>query len=93
MKKFFSTVIIGVADLDRTLNLWCYTFGFGLAQIIDGDTSALASLRKLNPGDIKKQALVHAPNQACGMLHLIEFNQPDKPIRKNAQSTDCCPKT
>jgi len=88
----FSSVVIGVADLERALALWIGQFGLELAGQRDGPDAELARLWGIVPADIRRQALVVTPGQRMGMIHLVEFDAPNPPVRRNAATTDCCPK-
>jgi catechol 2,3-dioxygenase-like lactoylglutathione lyase family enzyme len=88
----FSSVVVGVADLERALALWTDRFGLALAARSDGPDAELARLWGIAPADIRRQALVATPGRRLGMIHLVEFENPDPPVRHDAAMTDCCPK-
>ncbi|MGI9343383.1 MAG: VOC family protein [Gammaproteobacteria bacterium] len=90
--KPFSSVVVGVADLERALALWIGQFGLELAARKDGPDADLARLWGIAPGDIRRQALVVTAGQRLGRIHLVEFDDPDPPVRNNAATIDCCPK-
>jgi catechol 2,3-dioxygenase-like lactoylglutathione lyase family enzyme len=88
----FSSVVVGVADLDRAMALWVDRFGLQLVATRDGPDADLARLWGIDPADVQRQALVATPGQRLGMLHFVEFNEPDSPVRRGAATIDCCPK-
>lgn len=88
----FSSVVVGVADMERALALWIGQFGLELAAQSDGPDADLARLWGIAPEDIRRQALVVTPGRRLGRIHLVEFDDPDPPVRQSASTTDCCPK-
>ncbi len=88
----FSTVTVGVASLDEALDLWAGTFGLSVAERRDGPDEALARLWDIEALDISRQALVTTPGETVGRLHLVEFVDPDPPVRAGAAVFDSCPK-
>ena len=88
----WTSVTVGVADLDTALELWVGTFGFSKLASLEGEDVELASLWKILPSDIKRQALLGMPGAAYGRLHLVEFTEPGPPVREGAQVFDQCPK-
>ena len=51
----WSSVTVGVRDLDAALELWIDSFGFEVAELKRGSDSELAHLWSLEPGDIAKE--------------------------------------
>ena len=85
-------VTVGVADLDTALALWVDSFGFEVAFRSEGPDSGLAHLWNLREDDIARQAVVRTPSEHLGMIHLVEFNDPEPPIRQGAEVFDLVPK-
>lgn len=88
----FTAVTIGVADIDPAIALWVDDFGFEVVAERTGPDADLASLWSIGAGDIARQALVATPGSRLGMLHLVEFADPDPPVREGAQVFDAVPK-
>ncbi len=88
----WSSVSVGVASLDEALNLWQQTFGLSCQELRVGDDPDLARLWDIDPHDIVRQAMLRTPGLAAGGLHLVEFRDPDAPIRQGAEVYDLCPK-
>lgn len=88
----FTSVVVGVADLEQALALWRGEFGLTVVARKEGDDPELTRLWKLEPGDIRRQALLATPGCRFGMVHFVEFHEPERPVRAGAASTDCCPK-
>ncbi|MDJ0709225.1 MAG: hypothetical protein QNJ14_02490 [Woeseiaceae bacterium] len=86
------TVTVGVANLDNALQLWVDTFGFDILARSAGPDEELARLWGISPEDISRQALLHTRGQHAGLVHLVEFNDPGPPVRKDAQVFDLVPK-
>lgn len=90
--KGWQRVTIGVASLEKALDLWQGLFGFELHRHAFGPDPGLQSYWGLTDQHIARQAVVGAPGQARGQLHLVEFT-PQKPsIRHNASVFDRCAK-
>ena len=85
-------VTVGVADLDTALALWVGKLGFAVLDERTGPDPGLAQLWSIQPEDISRQAMVHTPGESHGMLHLVEFVDPDPPVRAGAQVYDLLPK-
>lgn len=88
----WSSVTVGVANLDKALELWVGTFGFSKLATRDGEDVELAALWRILPTDIKRQALLGMPGAKYGRLHLVEFTEPGPAVREGAQAFDLCPK-
>ncbi len=88
----FQHVTVGVADLDVDLALWVDQFGFEVAARSEGPDPGLAQLWSLEPGEITRQALVRMPSERYGMLHFVQFADPDPPVRAGAEVYDLVPK-
>jgi catechol 2,3-dioxygenase-like lactoylglutathione lyase family enzyme len=88
----WNSVTVGVADLDKALELWVGVFGFSKLATRDGEDAELAALWRILPSDIKRQALLGMPGSQYGRLHLVEFTEPGPPVREGAQAFDLCPK-
>ncbi len=88
----WTAVTVGVADLDEALGLWVGDFGFVVAERRSGPDAALASLWSIDAADIARQALVRTSGSTLGMLHFVEFVDPDPPVRAGARVFDSVPK-
>lgn len=88
----FTVVTVGVADLDEALSLWVGEFGFNVARSKEGPDAELARLWGLRPEDIARQALVRTNDHNFGMVHIVEFTEPDAPVREGAKNFDLTPK-
>lgn len=88
----WSRVTVGVKNLADALSLWVDIFGMEIVAHEEGDDKGLNRIWNLPAGSISQQALLTTPNQTHGRVHLVEFTQPDAPVRENAQPTDFCPK-
>lgn len=88
----WSTVTVGVRDLDAALDLWVGTFGFNVANLQEGPDEDLARLWYLDADDIARQALVRTGDNQYGMIHFVEFKEPELPVRHGAQVYDLVPK-
>jgi len=85
-------VTVSVADLDEALDLWSGHFGLEIVARRDGDDADLARYWSLAPQEIHRQALLATPQASTGMIHLVEFDQPDSAVRDGAEVFDLCPK-
>lgn len=88
----WSSVAVGVRDLDTALELWVGSFGFDVAVMQQGPDTELARLWGLRPDDIARQALVRTGDSQIGMIHFVEFNDPGLPVRHGAKVYDLVPK-
>lgn len=88
----WTSVTVGVADLDAALELWVGEFGLEIEQRKAGPDRDLATLWSLQPSDITRQALLRTPGQSMGKLHLVEFAHPLPPVRRGAEVFDLVPK-
>ncbi len=88
----FTSVTVGVADLDAALTLWSGAMALDVIARRDGPDTSLAALWRIAAGDVRSQALLATPGSALGRLHLVEFERPGEAIRRNAQTFDLCPK-
>lgn len=85
-------VTVGVADMAAADALWRDTFGLEvMAERAPGD-AALARLLGVGPEAIGTQRVLGTPGQSTGRLHLVEFPQPDPPVRAGANAFDLAPK-
>ncbi len=85
-------VTVGVADLDAALGLWVDLLGFEVRARRVGADAGLASLWNIAAGDIENQALIATPGTQTGLIHLVQFNNPDPPVREGAEVFDLVPK-
>ena len=88
----WTTVTVGVADLDAALELWVGQLGFEVDARHNGPDRDLATLWNLEPGDIARQAIVRTNNNRFGMIHFVEFREPGPPVRAGAAAFDLVPK-
>lgn len=88
----FSVITVGVSDLDEVLNLWVGELGFTVVEREEGDSPELNKLWGLKEGDIARQALIANKNNSVGMIHFVQFNNPEKPVREGAENYDLTPK-
>ncbi len=88
----WSVVTVGVADLNAALKLWQDDFGLEVAERREGPDAELAQFWNIDSDDIAGQALVKTPGIDFGMLHLVEFVNPQAPVREAARAYDLCPK-
>lgn len=89
----WSSVTVGVANLDKALELWVGTFGFSTLATRDGEDAELAALWRILPSDIRRQALLGMPDSRYGRLHLVEFTEPGPAVREGAQVFDLSPES
>jgi catechol 2,3-dioxygenase-like lactoylglutathione lyase family enzyme len=92
MTDAISHITIGVADLGRALELWVETFGLETIERRHGHDAGLGRLWDIPAAQIADQALIATPGAATGRLHLVQFNDPDPPVRQGAAVTDLGPK-
>ncbi|MEL6200395.1 MAG: VOC family protein [Pseudomonadota bacterium] len=88
----WSTVTVGVADLAEAEALWCDTFGMSAVADREAGDATLATLWQLPASAIGRQRLLTTPGQTEGRLHLVEFLDPDPPVREGANTFDLAPK-
>ena len=88
----WTSVTVGVADLDIALDLWVDTFGFGTVARTDGADAELGRLWGIDADDVSRQALIRTGESRHGMIHLVEFRDPDPPVRDGADVFDLLPK-
>ena len=86
-------ITIGVADLDDALKLWSGPFGLEVIARQTGPDPGLAILWDVPADRIADQALVRTPGADTGWLHLVQFDRPDPPVRRDAASIDLGPKS
>lgn len=85
-------VTVGVADLAAAEALWRDTFGLEVVAERDAGDATLAALWSLSASSIGPQRVLATPGQATGWLHLVEFPEPDPPVREGANAFDLAPK-
>lgn len=88
----FSHAIVGVAGLEEAVRLWVDTFGLAVIGQGEGADPGLETLWGLPSGTVRRQALVGMPGAVTGRLHLVEFVDPQAPVRERARPFDLCPK-
>jgi catechol 2,3-dioxygenase-like lactoylglutathione lyase family enzyme len=89
----WASVTVGVANLDRALEFWMGTLGFDTLASADGEDAELATLWRILPEDIKRQALLGQPGSAQGRLHLVEFSAPGPAVREGTRVNDPGPQS
>jgi catechol 2,3-dioxygenase-like lactoylglutathione lyase family enzyme len=88
----WTSVTVGVANLDEALALWRDTFDLEVRSLREGADVDLSHLWGLQENDIQRQALVAAHGVATGMIHLVQFTHPGPAVREGAQAFDEVPK-
>ncbi len=88
----WSSITIGVEDLAAARDFWVENLGFDVVRSLDGSDPATESLWGLNPGDIARQVIMSSSELQTGCLHLVEFVNPDSPVRQGANNFDLVPK-
>ena len=85
-------VTVGVADMAAAEALWQDTFGLEVVSERAPGDAALAQLLGVRPEAVGTQRLLGTPGQSAGRLHLVEFPEPDPPVREGANAFDLAPK-
>jgi len=85
-------VTVGVKDLEVALQQWIGQMGFEIRSQREGPDAGLAALWQIKPDDIERQAIVGTPGADLGMVHLVQFHNPDPPVREGADVFDLVPK-
>ena len=85
-------VTVGVADLDAALDVWVEMLGFEVRTQREGPDEGLAALWQIDPADVERQALVGTPGAVNGFIHLVQFRDPEPPVRQGAEVFDLLPK-
>ena len=88
----WSSITVGVADLELAMNYWVDQFGFEIVRTQEAPDSGHARLWGIAPEDIIKQVLLRSPTLDHGNLHLVQFANAEKAVRDGAQSFDLAPK-
>lgn len=94
----WSSVTVGVADLDQALEFWIGTMGYTQVAEAEGEDPELATLWRILPADIHRQALLQGiagsnPATGHGLLHLVQFLEPGPAVREGARVTDAGPQS
>ena len=93
----WTSVTVGVANLDQALDFWVGTLGFSQLAKADGEDPELATLWRILPEDIQHQALLgmpgSQPGSGQGQLHLVQFREPGPAVREGARVTDSGPQS
>jgi len=87
----WSSVTVGVADLDQALELWTGVFGFSQLALLESEDPELSTLWNILPTDIQRQALLGLPGSTSGRLHLVQFSEPGPAVREGARAVDTSP--
>lgn len=85
-------VTVGVEDLDKAVALWSGVMGLEVRERSEGPDPGLAELWGIDADDIHSQAMVGTPGARNGYIHLVQFIDPDPPVRKGAEVYDRLPK-
>lgn len=85
-------VTVGVADLDAALAEWVDLMGFEIRARREGADASLATLWRIEPGDVERQAMIGTPGAENGFVHLVQFRDPAPPVRQGAEVYDLLPK-
>jgi len=88
----FTSVTVGVADMDVAYALWVDAFGMDVVLDRKGADDSIAGLWGISPDNISRQLLLNTNGSRYGMLHLVEFKNPQAPVRLNAEVFDLVPK-
>lgn len=85
-------VTVGVADLNAALDVWVEMMGFEVRTQREGPDEGLAALWQIDPADVERQAVVGTPGAVNGFIHLVQFRDPEPPVRQGAEVFDLLPK-
>ena len=86
-------ISVGVADRDAALGLGVEPFGFNIVEEQAGPAAGLAAFWGLGNGAaIVRQAVVGTPGERHGLIHLVQFAEPEAPVRLGAEVFDLLPK-
>jgi len=88
----FATAVVGVAELDAALSFWVEQLGFEVVATREGEDKELARLWDVSESEILRQALVRTPEHEHGMIHFVQFDRPESPVRLGSNAFDACPK-
>lgn len=88
----FSSVTIGVSDFDVATGLWVEAFGMQVVREHAGNDQQLAQYWGMDATRIGRQLLLSTRDYRVGMVHLVEFFEPEPPVRLGANAFDLCPK-
>ena len=86
-------ITIGVADLNAALKLWTGRFELDVIARQTGPDTGLGILWDIPADQIADQALVRTLGADVGWLHLVQFDRPDPPVRRDAAAIDLGPKS
>jgi catechol 2,3-dioxygenase-like lactoylglutathione lyase family enzyme len=85
-------VTVGVKDLEVALAHWVGLMGLEVRSRQEGPDAGLSSLWQIAPDDIERQAIIGTPGAETGLIHLVQFRDPDPPVRAGAEVFDMLPK-
>jgi catechol 2,3-dioxygenase-like lactoylglutathione lyase family enzyme len=88
----WTSVTVGVADMDAALGLWVRTFGMTIVGERNGDDPDQAETWGIAADDIERQVLLATVDNELGRIHLVQFRNPDPPVRSGAEVYDLLPK-
>jgi catechol 2,3-dioxygenase-like lactoylglutathione lyase family enzyme len=91
-EQAWSSVAIGVGDIEAALALWVDTLGFEVVASRAGADADLGRLWGIAPVNIARQVLLRSDTSGAGMLHLVEYVTPGPSVRGGAQVYDLLPK-
>ncbi len=85
-------VTVGVKSLDVALTQWIEMMGFEVRSQREGPDAGLATLWGIESEDIERQAIIGTPGADSGLIHLVQFRNPDRLVREGAEVFDLLPK-
>ncbi len=88
----WSSVTVGVADMDTALDLWVRDFGMRVISERTGPAPSVAAVWGIAPAAITREVLLATEDAAVARLHLVEFAEPGPAVRDGANVFDLCPK-
>ncbi len=88
----WSSVTVGVADIDAAIDLWVRAFGMTIVTERVGADADQAAIWGIDADDIERQVLVATGDARKGMVHFVQFRDPDPPVRSGAAVYDLVPK-
>ena len=90
--RSIDSIVVGVQNIDEAIELWVDQFGLHIVSERDGADLDLSRFWQLGDDEIIKQSLLATPGIDVGKIHLVQFRNPSKPVRQNANATDLGPK-
>lgn len=87
----YSHITLGVRSLEAASHFWTDMIGFNTEHHRTGPDPLLAELWGLQAEDISAQAILRQSTKLPG-LHLVEFTNPEPPVRRDAPVVSRLPK-